>query len=155
MSDCSFLCTLDHRRLAVGGVSDPFLWTWWLLLGVTSLPAALLSSTLHVLRVWHARPLVEDQAAPLVASASDAADSSTAAVRTHAAHLSTIERPAWPPPNGTLGLARDLLAPRASPAAAESEIASRTHATMGQATKPIWPPAPRAPAPPMSHAQDQ
>merc|ERR1711988_1092250 len=44
--------------LVVNHQSDPMLWTLWLLNAVASLPTALLSSTMHLLRVWRPRPLV-------------------------------------------------------------------------------------------------
>jgi len=76
-------------------------WLIWLLTGLISVPAAVLSSTLYVLRVWRPEAMVTEQTAPLF----DAATSATPCPRrpceggttpSHSVHV-PVGRSSWPP----------------------------------------------------------
>eukprot|EP00322_Chrysochromulina_rotalis_P015551 CAMPEP_0115865764 /NCGR_PEP_ID=MMETSP0287-20121206/19892_1 /TAXON_ID=412157 /ORGANISM="Chrysochromulina rotalis, Strain UIO044" /LENGTH=228 /DNA_ID=CAMNT_0003320291 /DNA_START=40 /DNA_END=726 /DNA_ORIENTATION=+ len=117
---------LDHNQ-------DPVKWTVWLLIALASLPAATLSSTMHLLRVWRGpRPPTEDQQrAPLVDEAADWGPGPGAGQCTgQPPQPSPPARPIWPPPSDRpLGLGGDLLATGRVAAAAQSGDFSQVRAT--------------------------
>lgn len=106
---CSWLASL----LAVYGITHlviskevvPFPWVAWICAALTALPPAILSSTLHILRVFRPLPMVSDSTAPLVATA--AADEGLPPADHPPAHGDYVQaadtsappaRPVWPPP---------------------------------------------------------
>ena len=136
------------RRLVTGHSTNPLHWSVWLAIGIVALTAALLSSMMHLLRVWQGpRPLVDDeqdhQRAPLVDAAADVGPGPSGA-----APASAPARPVWPPPSDRpLGLGSDLLATGRVAAAAQSgdysQLSARDVAAAGRtATKAaaVWPP---------------
>ena len=95
------------------GETNPIPWIFWVIIALAAVPAAVLSSTMHLLRVWTSAPLVTDQTAPLVdpVAASSGAAARYQRVSTKSGgppmenrHLdghnttSTASRPVWPPP---------------------------------------------------------
>ncbi len=79
--------------------ADPLGWLVWLATAIAALPAAVLSSTLHVLDVWPRSAVVSEHAAPLVGSQESAG---LQAVLDYPKRPSTLSsppppRPVWPP----------------------------------------------------------
>ena len=77
----------------------PFAWIVWLLCTLTSLPAAVLSSTMHLLRVWRQAPAITETSEPLVAAAADGESTAVLPVTI----TPGASRPIWPPPGGGAG----------------------------------------------------
>lgn len=76
---------------------NPVPWIIWLAAMLTAAPAAVLSSTMHILRVWQSAPLVTDTSEPLVTA--DAAVAPIPMPNLHAAAAASRQGPAvWPPP---------------------------------------------------------
>jgi hypothetical protein len=75
-------------------------WLLWVASALTALPPAVLSLTLHVLRVWRPQPAVSDTTAPLVTSAEGADDLPDAPPHAPVVSASSAVpslRPIWPP----------------------------------------------------------
>ena len=62
---CTLFCAINLGLLVTQHPGDVIGWVLWIACSAASAPAAVLSSTLHFLRVWRA-PLVTEQAEPLV-----------------------------------------------------------------------------------------
>jgi len=77
--------------------TNPLPWVSWLANLLLALPAAVLASTMHILRVWKPSPMVTDTTAPLVESAADCEPVETTAVAAGAG----APQLAWPPPHYT------------------------------------------------------
>jgi len=124
--------------------ADAFKWTMWVITGCFALPAALLSTTMHVLRVWRGpRPLEDDNQhrAPLVDAAADVGQIDAAPAPPPPG------RPVWPPPAGHAGLGADLLATGRVASAAQSgdysQLSARDLAAASRtanAAAVVWPP---------------
>jgi len=135
------LCT---RRYVLNSSADAFKWTMWVITGCFALPAALLSTTMHVLRVWRGpRPLEDDNQhrAPLVDAAADVGQIDAAPAPPPPG------RPVWPPPAGHAGLGADLLATGRVASAAQSgdysQLSARDLAAASRtanAAAVVWPP---------------
>uniref|UniRef100_A0A7S2DKP5 Uncharacterized protein n=1 Tax=Haptolina brevifila TaxID=156173 RepID=A0A7S2DKP5_9EUKA len=138
-------------RLVMLGLNHSVnVWQWLLFLctGVAALPPALLSSAMHLRRVWRPRPLIGEHSAPLV---DEQAENAPAPVNAGAApplatpvHVPAMERPVWPPPNAPLALGKDLLATGRVAHAVQSGDASNVqpgdvHASARVAAA-VWPP---------------
>ena len=111
-------------------------WTLCLANGLAAAPAAVLSTTLHLLRVWSGpRPLVSEQRTPLVDPAAAAAEAAAPAV---------VDRPicSWPPTAPPMSLASSQSCLLSS--AQGSSSASGTSAAAPPAP-PVWPPPPQRP----------
>lgn len=81
-------------------------WALWLPTCIAALPAALLSSTLHILKYWRGSPLVTEFTSPLVNSQPPAGAWDPApmprvnlAPRTKGGTPSHESKPVWPPPS--------------------------------------------------------
>ena len=71
---------------------NPVPWIIWLAAMLTAAPAAVLSSTMHILRVWQSAPLVTDTSEPLVTA--DAAMAPIPMPNIHAAAATSRQGPA-------------------------------------------------------------
>lgn len=148
---CDTLSFSCYPRLVLKHSTDPLSWTLWLIVGLASLPGALLSSTMHLLRVWRGpRTLVEDnqQRAPLVDAAADVGEPAQVPQPSRPAQPTPGSlRPVWPPPAGHSGLGADLLATGRVASAAQSgdysqvgvrDVAAATRTATAAAA--VWPP---------------
>ena len=81
---------------------NPFAWIVWLLCTLTSLPAAVLSSTMHLLRVWMQPPAITETSEPLVPTTEH--DSETPVLPVIAP--GATRPPIWPPPGAAGGASR-------------------------------------------------
>lgn len=140
---------------------NPLAWLFWLASLLSGVPAAVLSSTMHILRVWRPAPLVSDTSEPLVSAA---ADEPLPAPRLHqgsaaaaAAGGGASRPPAWPPANTALGTTSGA-GLSTSDFQAAARVASAAHsgtgafsandlnaaARVGAAAANVWPPPARA-----------
>ena len=101
------LAIIGITQLVVNKQVNPFPWIMWIGTALIALPPSILSTTMHILRVWRPQPMVEDSNAPLVQAAAESEGGLPPAEPQlgpgeYAAH---VDRPAWPPPNpnGTAG----------------------------------------------------
>jgi hypothetical protein len=87
------LCTVQIIMLVAHPV-NPIGWVTWIICSCLALPAAVLSSTLHLLKVWQ-KPIVSEHTAPLVDPASE-----ESAQPRHAPTQAAPppQRSVWPPP---------------------------------------------------------
>ena len=85
-----------------GCQDNPFAWVVWLLCTLTSLPAAVLSSTMHLLRVWMQPPAITETSEPLVPTTEH--DSETPVLPVIAP--GATRPPIWPPPGAAGGASR-------------------------------------------------
>jgi len=139
------LAVAPAHRYVLSDKKDPWPWMTWVAVGLAAFPAALLSSMMHILRVWQGpRAQVEDnqQRAPLVSAAADLGPGMPAQ------QSIAPSRPVWPPPSGHAGLGADLLATGRVAAAAHSgdysQVSARDVATAGRMAGTAalsWPPA--------------
>ena len=127
------LAIIGITQLAVNKQVNPFPWIMWIGTALIALPPSILSTTMHILRVWRPQPMVEDSNAPLVQAAAESEGGLPPAEPQlgpgeYAAH---VDRPAWPPPNpnGTAGGAYQ---------AVENE--PQAVVTDTRAGPPSWPP---------------
>lgn len=135
------------RLMLLGLNHDANVWSWLVFLctGIAALPPALLSSAMHLRRVWRPRPLIGEHNAPLVDQQPESAAPVTgAAPSLSPPHVPAMERPVWPPPNASLALGKDLLAAGRVVACAQSGDASNmqpgdVHASARVAAA-VWPP---------------
>jgi len=74
---------------------SPFPWLLWSAMLLVALPASVLSSTLHILKVWRPQPMVSDTTAPLVTAAETGDLPPADAPPTEP---DAVSRPVWPPP---------------------------------------------------------
>jgi len=105
-------------------IANPFPWLlWWAALLVT-LPASVLSSTMHILKIWRPGPMVSSTTEPLVTSAPDhdlpPPDEAPAQPESRGV-------PSWPPPPGE----------QAYTAMSSTEPPEMSAAA---ASRPVWPP---------------
>ena len=139
---------------------NPLAWLFWLASLLSGVPAAVLSSTMHILRVWRPAPLVSDTSEPLVTAA---ADEPLPTPRLHqgsadaaAAAAAATRPPAWPPANTPLGVASGA-GLSTSDFQAAARVASAAHSgtgafsandlnaavKVGAAAASVWPPPAR------------
>jgi len=135
-------------QLGIAHEVNPVRWLLWLCTGLTSVPPALLSSTMHLLRVWRPKPLIGEQNAPLVdGTPIDGTPAALASAHLDAAPLqAALGRPAWPPPNASLALGSDLLATgRVAAAVHSGDVSGVTRndlASSARVAAAVWPPPP-------------
>jgi|EP00908_Phaeocystis_cordata_P012373 hypothetical protein len=94
-------CVLNIALLATGPAPGAQLagWAFWICCSAVAVPAAVLSSTMHLLRVWH-EPLVTEQTAPLVeAEPPPSLPVLGGGLSSRTAHAAPPQRPVWPPPD--------------------------------------------------------
>ena len=76
---------------------NPFPWFIWCASLVVALPPSILSSTMHILRVWRTQPMVSSTTEPLVNAVDDDLPPADE-VQPAASGSSAV--PSWPPPPG-------------------------------------------------------
>ena len=92
---CALNLTLLATNNGGGGIGG---WVLWAGCSAVALPAAVLSSTMHLLRVWRTAPdraLASEQNAPLV----DDEQAPQPALGPHVVPRAASQRPTWPPPD--------------------------------------------------------
>lgn len=110
---CGLISTIEVIFLIVDCAkrhceSNPFAWIVWLCLMLASLPAALLASSMHVLRVWRPQPAVTDTSEPLVAAAADN-EPSLAPMPVTMPGAGAPRPPVWPPSDVSVSISGDDL----------------------------------------------
>jgi len=142
--------TLAVVHLVILGLDhsiDVWQWLMFLCVGFAALPPAVLSSAMHLRRVWRPQPLIGEHHAPLVEDHTDGAPAPDRVGATPAGPLPpprVPERPVWPPPNAPLALGSDLLATGRVVAAVQSgDAAGVSREDVGAAARvatSVWPP---------------
>ena len=136
---CSWIAAL----IAIGSMTqlimqrpvqiNPFPWIIWVASVLLTLPPSILSSTMHILKVWRPQPMVGETTAPLVAASADSDLPPPDALEPAAP--AAPSRPVWPPPPP-----RDneyvLRSGHAGPDAPAGGDATKS----GSAGPPAWPP---------------
>ena len=113
---------------------SPFPWIFWIVSLLVALPPSILSSTMHILRVWRSQPMVSaDTTAPLVEAA---ADDDLPPPDAPPPAKGMPGPPVWPPraPNGSAAF-RDV---EGGSEAASPSADSETYVAYAQ--PPSWPP---------------
>ena len=139
---CALNLTLLATNNGGGGIGG---WVLWLCCSAGALPASVLSSTMHLLRVWRTAPdrtLASEQNAPLVEDQQSSLPAPQPAVGVRRA---APQRPIWPPPNtpaSALSGAANAFAGDASELMAELHADDVDGALrVGAAASKVWPPS--------------
>ena len=93
-------CALNLALLVTKHPGDLGGWFLWIACSMAAVPAAVLSTTMHLLRVWH-EPLVTEQTAPLVEEPQPSLPAPAPGLNCRTAHTTAHttapQRPVWPP----------------------------------------------------------
>ena len=146
---CALNLTLLATNNGGGGIGG---WVLWACCSAVALPAAVLSSTMHLLRVWRTAPdraLASEQNAPLVDDQQSSLPAPQPAMGLRVVPRAAPQRPIWPPPDTPVSALGDSDAGAANAAYAFSTgDASELHAEdvagaarVGAAAIKAWPPS--------------
>ena len=143
------LCAINLTLLATSGGSSIGGWLLWACCSAVALPAAVLSSTMHLLRVWRSasnRTLASEQNAPLVDDQQSSLPTPQPAIGLRVAPHAAPQRPIWPPPDTPVSALGDVAG--AANAAHAFSTGGELHieevaraARMGAAAIKAWPPS--------------
>ena len=143
------LCAINLALLATSGGSGIGGWLLWAACSAVALPAAVLSSTMHLLRVWRSAPdrtLASEQNAPLVDDQQSSLPTPQPAMGLRGVPHAAPQRPIWPPPDTPVSALGDVAG--AANAAHAFSTGGELHteevaraARMGAAAIKAWPPS--------------
>lgn len=141
-------CAINLALLGTQHPDDVIGWILWLFCSAAALPAAVLSSTMHLLRVWRTGAVTE-QTAPLVDPVAPSLPTLPPADEAHAGvrPSNAPQRPIWPPPDAPVGAADVAGAARVASAMNSGDTSGLGVNDMsgalrvGAAASKAWPPS--------------